>query len=61
MRMTDAETKTLREELTKMREQGEKALKNFQEARNGDFLKERYKDWKTCPICSGASPMSSVQ
>lgn len=61
MRLTDAETKTLREELTKMREKGEKALKNFQNSRNGDALKERYKDWKACPICSGASPMGGVQ
>ena len=61
MRLTETETKTLREALTKMREQGEKALKNFQNARNGDSLKERYKDWKTCPICSGASPMGGVQ
>ena len=61
MRLTEAETKTIREALRKMRERGEKALKNFQEGRNGDLLKERYKDWKACPICSGASPMGEVQ
>ena len=61
MRLTDAETTALREELGKMRKRGEKALKTFQEAGNGDALKERYKDWKSCPICSGASPMGGVQ
>jgi hypothetical protein len=61
MRLTEQESKELRGELKKMREDGERALKRFQNAENGDELKERYRDWKGCPICSGASPMGGVK
>ena len=56
LRMNPAETKTLRDKLAKMRKDGEAMLKSIQDGNNGEELMEIYKDWKECPICSGASP-----
>ncbi|MEM9481910.1 MAG: hypothetical protein AAGA58_19845 [Verrucomicrobiota bacterium] len=55
--LTEIETKSLRKELEQMRKDGEAALLRFQNGEHGDELQEHYKDWKGCPVCSGASPM----
>lgn len=60
MRLTEEETKTLREKLAKMRKAGENYLKTWQNEKDGNDLKKRYEDWKACPTCSGASPMGGV-
>ncbi|MDF1858900.1 MAG: hypothetical protein P1U87_01730 [Verrucomicrobiales bacterium] len=60
-RLTDAEEATLRKELAEMRKEGEKALKRMQQGGHGDRLRELYKDWETCPTCSGAAPMAGVE
>jgi hypothetical protein len=61
LRLTEEETKELREKLAAMRQKGEEALKRYQTAEVGDDLRELYKDWERCPICSGASPMGGVK
>lgn len=60
LRLTEDETTTLREELAEMRKSGEFWLKSFQRGGHGYKLKEAYKDWNSCPICSGASPMGAA-
>lgn len=57
LRLNDEETAKIRADLAERRKKGEEWLKRFQQGQNGDELREIYKDWKECPICSGSSPM----
>lgn len=60
-RLTKEETKALREELDRMRKEGEDALKRFKEGKHGESLQKTYLQWgDECPVCSGASPMGRV-
>jgi hypothetical protein len=55
-RLDENETKELRDELARMRKEGEKALKGFKSGKPGDWT--NYKGWEEgCPICKGASPV----
>ncbi|MEM0898138.1 MAG: hypothetical protein AAGJ79_14770 [Verrucomicrobiota bacterium] len=47
----------LRKELAEMRKDGEAALVRLQNGELGEELQAHYKEWKGCPVCSGASPM----
>ena len=61
MRLTDEETKKLREQLAAMRKSGEDSLKRYQQGDHGPKLAKVYECWTSCPICSGASPMSNAK
>lgn len=60
LRLSEEETKALREELAAKRKKGEEFLAGFQKGFNGDELEEAYRDWERCPVCSGSSPMGGT-
>ena len=59
LRLNPKEGRALREKLAAMRDEGEKALKKFQDGEHGEELQKNYQAWKTCPVCAGVSPMKS--
>ena len=58
LRLTEQETKELRDEFAKRRKKGEEALQRFKSGKQGESIQKTYYDWEEgCPNCLGASPM----
>ena len=55
LRLDEKERKELLVAIREKKERGEEMLKSFQERGEGDYYGEKYRDWKNCPICSGAT------
>ncbi len=60
MRLTEEEHNKIEANLEQMKRDGEKALKNFNENKNGDFFSQQYEEWKSCPFCDGAAAAAKM-
>lgn len=54
LRLNKKERATMVEALKEMKDQGEEALKRFQDGGNGGGFVDIYEGWKKCPTCEGA-------
>lgn len=55
MRLSNDERLEIAAKIKKLKEAGERTLKGFQAGRNGDYFKDIYDGWETCPSCDGSA------
>ncbi|MFT5130117.1 MAG: hypothetical protein ACI8W8_003746 [Rhodothermales bacterium] len=51
MRLSNDERLKIAAEIKKLKEEGERMLKGFHAGHNGDFYKDIYEGWESCPSC----------
>ena len=55
MRLSDDERGDIAAKLKKLKEDGTRVLKHFQSGKSGGHYADIYRDWESCPSCTGSA------